>query len=282
MNDPGSTYEQTLVTLHHLRSSLCRHGRILPACGFVIPSMEDKGTDEGKNPGTDTVEVPWTVVHITAGLFFFLGALFIAAFSARAIGPAFPEYEAAAETWIAVHLLAIGVALVVWFMGVRRASHPLQALGLKRPSSPFLLSLLLSVGALAASMGATFLYGFIVEQLELEVLRPPEIEADVIFPGWGILLTLQALALVTPISEEVLFRGFVLRGVLERMGEGPSIVATALVFSAFHLDAATIIPIFLTGLALGWLFVRTGSLWPCVAVHAGQNALALLAVRAGL
>ena len=93
---------------------------------------------------------------------------------------------------------------------------------------------------------------------------------------------MQALALVTPVSEEVLFRGFVLRGLLGRIGAGPAIVSTALVFSALHLDTGTIIPIFITGLALGWLNVRTGSLWPCIAAHAAQNAIALLAVRAGL
>ena len=226
--------------------------------------------------------MPWTVLHITAGLFLFLGLLFIAAFSARAIGPLYPEHEAALETWVAVHLLAVGVGLVVWFLGLRMASFPARALGLIRPRDPVWQTVLWSAGALLFGIGTTFLYGFIADSLGLDALRPPDIETDVIFPGLGILLTLQALALVTPVSEEVLFRGFVLRGLLGRMGPGPAVVCTALIFSAFHLDAATMVPIFFIGLALGWLNVKTGSLWPCIAVHAGQNALALLAVRAGL
>ena len=56
-------------------------------------------------------------------------------------------------------------------------------------------------------------------------------------------------------------------------------VASALVFAALHLEPGAMIPIFLTGLALGWLYVKTGSLWPCIAAHAGQNTLALLAAR---
>ena len=227
-------------------------------------------------------EVPWGVLHVTTALFLLLAALFLVAFSARAIGPLYPQHEAALETWVAVQLLAGGVALVVWFLGLRSSSSPLRSLGLVRPKTSLGMSSLLALAALAFSIGATFVYGFIVDQLGADALRPPEIESEILFPGAGILLTLQALALVTPISEEVMFRGFVLKGLLNHVGSGPAVVSTALVFSAFHFDAGTLIPIFLTGLALGWLHVRTGSLWPCIVAHAGQNLLALLAVKAGL
>ena len=155
-------------------------------------------------------------------------------------------------------------------------------MGLVRPRVSLPWSALLTLAALGFSILATFLYGLIVESIDIDVLRPREIRTEAIFPGLGFLLTFQALAIVTPVSEEVLFRGFVLRGLLARIGIGPAIVSTALVFSALHLDAGTIIPIFFTGLALGWLNVKTGSLWPCIAAHAGQNAIALLAVKAGL
>ena len=233
-------------------------------------------------PDTDTDQVPWTVGHITAGLFLFLALLFAVALSVPAIGPLYRAHETALEAWVAVHLLAACALCVVWLMGVRRTASPLRALRLTRPATPVPLTALLAVAALTFSILATFAYGFVVDRLGLEVLQPPEIEAEILFPGAAILLTLEALAVVTPLSEELMFRGFVLRGLLERIGPGPAVVATALVFGAFHLDAGTIIPIFFTGLALGWLYVKTGSLWPCIAAHAGQNALALLAVRAGL
>ncbi len=226
--------------------------------------------------------VPWTVGQISIALFLFIAVLFAAAFMARAVGPLYPRYEPALETWVAVHLLAAGVGLIVWFMGVRQSPLPLRALGLVRPRVSLPWSALLTLVALGFSIAATFLYGLVVESLDIDILRPREVRTEAIFPGLGFLLTFQALAVVTPVSEEVLFRGFVLRGLLGRIGIGPAIVSTALVFSALHLDAGTIIPIFLTGLALGWLHVKTGSLWPCIAAHAGQNAIALLAVRAGL
>ena len=251
-----------------------------PSCGLVAEVMAYGVPSRRATEVRDIV--PWTVGQVGIALFLFVAVLFAAAFIARAIGPLYPKYETALQTWIAVHLLAAGIALLVWFMGVRQSPFPLQALRLVRPSVSLPWSALLTLAALGFSMAATFLYGLIIDSLELEALRPPEIRTEAIFPGIGFLLTLQALALVTPVSEEVLFRGFVLRGLLGRIGAGPAIVSTALVFSALHLDTGTIIPIFLTGLALGWLNVKTGSLWPCIAAHAGQNAIALLAVRAGL
>ena len=224
-------------------------------------------------------EVPWTVWHVTVGLFLFLCLLIAAAFVSQAIGSVYPAQEPALRTWAGVHLLALGIGAVVWFMGARMAASPLRALGFVFPSTSPGVSAALALAALAVSILATFAYGLVVDGLGPEFLRPPEIDGEAIFPGAGILLTLQALAVVTPVSEEVLFRGFLLRGLLPSIGPGPAVVASALLFSVLHLKPEVMIPIFITGLALGWLCVKTGSVWPCIAAHAGQNALALLSVR---
>ena len=248
-------------------------GQFCASCGAQLDPVDFS------TAGVETGGVPWSVVHVTAGLFLFLGVLIAAAFMADAIGDLLPSQQQAVKTWAGVHLLALGMGAIVWFLGARKASLPLAALGLVPPRAPVRIALLLSGVALAASIVFTFAYGFAVDRLELEFLRPPEIEDDIIFRGVGVLLTLQALSLVTPVSEELLFRGFALRGLLSSIGTGPAVMASALVFAALHLETAAMIPIFFTGLAFGWLYVKTGSVWPCIAAHAGQNTLALLATR---
>lgn len=231
------------------------------------------------DPAGDENAAPWSVAYVSAGLFLFLGLLIATAFVANALGKLVSEYEQAFKAWLGVHLLALSIGGIVWFLGGRLAQSPLRALGLTAPRTEPGLTTALTAAALAASILLTFAYGFVVDRLDLDYLRPPDIDGDIIFPGVGILLTLQALSVVTPISEELLFRGFALRGLLRSMGPGPAVVASALVFAALHLEPGAMIPIFLTGLALGWLYVKTGSLWPCIAAHAGQNTLALLAAR---
>ncbi len=236
-------------------------------------------TEDAVTEDTVTEGAPWSVALVTAGLFMFLGVLVAAAFTAGAVGSLLPEYELAVKTWVGIHLLALGVGAIVWLLGARMSISPLADLGLRAPSTSIGLAGVLTVAALTASILGTFVYGFTVDRLGLDFLRPPEIDDEILFPGVGVLLTFQALVVVTPVSEELLFRGFALRGLLRSIGPGPAVVASAVVFAALHLEPGSMIPIFFTGVFLGWLYVRTGSLWPCIAAHAGQNVLALLATR---
>ena len=281
--EPGTSYVVVTATLMNVPDPLC------PSCGIPYNYDDLYCTACGTSlavpsgpPDPAPPEVPWTVGQIAIGLFFFLGLIIVSAFVARAAGPLYPAQQNAFQAWLAVHLLAASAIAVVWFMGLRRTDRPMLAVGMVKPRIPAVAVVLLVLGALGFSILATFAYNLVVDYLAIEALKPPEIEPDIIFSGAGILLTLQALSIVTPLSEEILFRGFVLRGLLRYMGPGPAVVATSIVFSAFHLEPGTVVPIFFTGLAFGFLYTRTGSLWPCIAAHAGQNAIAIIVVRAGL
>ncbi len=88
-----------------------------------------------------------------------------------------------------------------------------------------------------------------------------------------------ALAVVPALAEEWFFRGFVLSWLRARMRVGTAVLASALLFGAFHVFSPTMLsperflPTTLLGLVLGWLCVRTRSLWPGVVVHLVHNGL---------
>jgi len=75
-----------------------------------------------------------------------------------------------------------------------------------------------------------------------------------------------------PLVEELLFRGVILGGLLSHHRARWAIVGSAALFGVVHLNLWQFVPAFGTGLVSGWLFVRTRSLWPCVAFHAAYNA----------
>ena len=131
------------------------------------------------------------------------------------------------------------------------------------------------LGVLATSLVATSGYAGIVDSLGWEMLVPPDVDSDIIFDGPAILLTFQALAFVTPLGEEIFFRGFIFRGLMSKSSPWIAIAVSALVFSVFHLHFGVMIPIFITGSLLAWLYWRTGSLWAPIGAHAAQNALAV-------
>src|SRR5690606_24666955 len=68
-----------------------------------------------------------------------------------------------------------------------------------------------------------------------------------------------AAVIIAPFSEELLFRGLFLGGLL-RWGFWPAAAISALLFSAIHLDPGSLVPFFGIGLVLAWLAWRRGSL----------------------
>lgn len=106
----------------------------------------------------------------------------------------------------------------------------------------------------------------------------------------GLALHLVAGAVVAPVAEELLFRGFALTAWRRTVGAQGAIVRSSIVFVLAHVlfvggegfrDAAALA--FVAGvsrvpvaLALGWLYVRTGSLWGPIGLHAAYNAILIV------
>ena len=224
-----------------------------------------------------TREVTWGVKHIIAGVTLVMVSLLSAAAAALVAGELYPEQQRAVTTWISVHYMAIAIAGIVWYLGVRHTRFPLVVLRLSRAQRPRKRTIFLMFGVLATSLIFTSIYSEIVQFLEADKLSPPEVESDILFNGVAVILTFQALAFITPFSEELFFRGFVFRGLIPKVGPYGAMMISAAIFSGFHLSLGALIPIFITGFLLAWLYWRTGSLWASVGAHAGQNALALVA-----
>jgi membrane protease YdiL (CAAX protease family) len=91
-----------------------------------------------------------------------------------------------------------------------------------------------------------------------------------------------AVAVVIPVGEELFFRGLLLRGFLLRYGPGPALVLTAALFALVHLNPWGLVSIFLVGILLGWLVLRTGSLWPACLAHGLYNFAAVVSLNTSL
>jgi membrane protease YdiL (CAAX protease family) len=86
------------------------------------------------------------------------------------------------------------------------------------------------------------------------------------------------VTVVAPICEEVFFRGFFFTALRGRVGTGIAAVITGLVFGGIHAGSAPIgflVPLAIFGFGLCLLYRRTGSLYPCIVLHALNNSLAL-------
>jgi membrane protease YdiL (CAAX protease family) len=85
------------------------------------------------------------------------------------------------------------------------------------------------------------------------------------------------VTVIAPIAEEVLFRGFMFGALRNWRGPIVSAVITGIVFGAIHAGGTEVeflVPLALLGVFLALLRWRTGSLLPCMVVHAFNNSIA--------
>ena len=94
---------------------------------------------------------------------------------------------------------------------------------------------------------------------------------------WQFILCVFVVGVMAGLSEEMLFRGAMLRTMQDsRLGKHAVVWITAILFSALHLQFYGFVPRMLLGVWLGYLLVWTGSLWVPIIAHALNNSTVVL------
>jgi membrane protease YdiL (CAAX protease family) len=94
---------------------------------------------------------------------------------------------------------------------------------------------------------------------------------------WALAATAVLVTVVAPVAEELLFRGFVFPALRNWKGTVPAVVLTGLLFGLLHVlssPAYTLVPLSLFGALLCLVYLKTKSLYPCIALHSINNCIA--------
>ena len=139
--------------------------------------------------------------------------------------------------------------------------------------------------AIATVVGGLAFYGFAAAY---SVTVEPSGQQDIIedlgtAQGDQYLLGTALLVIVlAPVAEEVFFRGFVYRALRNRLPAPTAAGLVGLVFGLMHYagpDTLDLIPVLVVlGVVFCVLYEWTGSLYPAIALHAFNNAVALATV----
>ena len=223
-------------------------------------------------PGTPAWP-PWTApVALVAGFAMALvGAILIAIFATiggYGINDQPPGVTIAAT--VVQDLALVGAAVVFARMTTRPrpADFGLRAVSL-RPAAKWM----------AIGWGAFFAFSVIwaaVLNLDQTDDLPKELGADknhvAALVAVGVLV-----CVVAPICEELFFRGFFFTALRNWHGTWLAVVLTGIVFGGIHAGSAPagfLVPLMVLGGALCVIYWKTGSLLPCISLHALNNALA--------
>jgi membrane protease YdiL (CAAX protease family) len=182
---------------------------------------------------------------------------------------------------IGLQFLLAGIALAI----VIRRVDPVRWLGLRWRQWPWVM---LVAPATVVCMWAIFAglqglgYMDLMDELGVEKVQ----DTVAIFQKENNVAVLILMgftaAVVAPICEEVVFRGYLYPAVKSFVGPWMSALCTALMFSAAHGSVSALIPLFVFGLALAALYEFTGSIWAPMAAHFLFNAAtvaSLMAIR---
>ncbi|MGO3701623.1 MAG: lysostaphin resistance A-like protein [Candidatus Saccharimonadales bacterium] len=175
-------------------------------------------------------------------------------------------------------VIVVGVPLLIW-----RRRPSIKDMGFK-DVLPLWRDVALAppvfVGAMVSSSLALALVGQLLPGLNIETEQ--EVGFELVSQRYELLLAYITLAVIGPILEEVLFRGY-LHGVLrKRLSKWVTIGITAATFSALHLGIGQLadwqwnvaIDTFVLSLWLGFMRERTGTIWVPIFVHMIKNTLA--------
>ncbi|HVP09857.1 MAG TPA: type II CAAX endopeptidase family protein, partial [Phycisphaerae bacterium] len=163
---------------------------------------------------------------------------------------------------------------VVFGIGIAWGKLPIrQALPLRPIRMMLLLPLVVTIVGLSALLSD-------LSNLVLFLLPPPRFANEILEGLLGsegqVWQSVVLLSLVAPFTEEPLFRGLMLNGMLGSRRPWVAVVITAVLFAAVHLNPWQLLPALVLGLLFGWWFVRTRSLWPGIVGHAINNSLGFI------
>lgn len=190
--------------------------------------------------------------------------------------------------WLVVPVQNLGIIGALVWLGRRRGyGNPARELGLRvEPRQGWWV--LAGAGALIA-LG--LLTAGLLELLGVESRQNAQTILEMMFETRGtvtVAAVVIGVVILGPVAEELLYRGLALQTVLQG-GRPPALAATvsAAVFSLVHLadpslfstaGAVTLTTLFLLGLFLGAVRIRTGGLGAPIFVHSGFNLTSVLAV----
>ncbi len=142
--------------------------------------------------------------------------------------------------------------------------QPYLACKLPRNSA---LYILLGVSLVSAS---AYLNSFVVSifhyrEFSSEVLWDHDVSAN-----YQLVLMFLTLVVIPAFVEELLFRGVVLSNLLP-YGETTAIFGSAILFGLMHRNIEQIFYATAAGVVIGWIYVRTKSIWVCVLLHFFNN-----------
>ncbi len=175
-----------------------------------------------------------------------------------------------------VNLFSIGIVFTIGFKKSKMRINDI--INSQTLSYPLLLILIVS------SFGLTVVFSEFNNLIRYYYPMPESVLKSTIdfLTSANIFVVIFSTGIVIPITEELLFRGLFLRGLMKNHSAIFSIIMTSFLFAFLHANPWGMLSYFLIGVALSWIFVKTKNLIYCITVHSFYNLWLVFFLHADL
>ena len=125
-----------------------------------------------------------------------------------------------------------------------------------------------ALGALSILVERLF-EGQVEQQALLNWIKEPETAT------WRKIFLVASAVLVSPIAEELTFRGVILAALSKRCGIVSAVLVSSLFFGAIHLSLDFFLPLSCAGACFALGYIATGRIGTSIAMHATFNAVSI-------
>jgi membrane protease YdiL (CAAX protease family) len=168
--------------------------------------------------------------------------------------------------------LQVGIVLLTIIAAGFFSSNRWETLALRRPRGGWLVMVL----ALIPMFAVTGIWTGLLIWWKPEIVIGDLRVFKEMLQGSTAIPALLVIGIGAPLSEELLFRGFLFSGLAKsRLGLTGTAVLTAVLWTSLHYGYSIfgLLEILFIGLYFAWLLIRTGSVWVTIFCHAVYNTL---------
>lgn len=178
---------------------------------------------------------------------------------------------------------AVCIGLLYWFMKPHKVTFKMLGLVRLRPRDV--------VFALAAVpvyfLGYLMLVSIITSLFpSINIDQDQQIGFDSVKSNFDLILTFVSLAILPPLAEEIIMRGFVFTSLLKRYKFVVASIVTSIIFALAHLQIGSGAPLlwvaaidtFILSTVLCYMRYKTGSLWAGIILHVLKNSVAFVSI----
>lgn len=184
-----------------------------------------------------------------------------------------PLYE---NTYLTNLVSLVSFILILYYVSHRTGRTWTDMLPLAIRNIDYDWRMWLSVGL------SIFGLGVVLSELDnavISVLPMPEMVQDIfqIMVGkkTSYLSALFGAVVIAPLTEEIVHRGIILKGLLAHYTQNRAIVWSAILFGLMHLNPWQFPIAFILGLVFAYWVIQTRSLWPAILGHALHNLISV-------